>query len=69
LFSGDSLYARTTALSQLPGEDAVQLRQSLQGLLAWVADTVVVYPGHGGHATMAEIRRHNTALHAFLAAA
>jgi glyoxylase-like metal-dependent hydrolase (beta-lactamase superfamily II) len=41
----------------------------LQGLLAWVADTVVVYPGHGGHATMAEIRRHNTALHAFLAAA
>ena len=69
LFSGDSLYARTTALSQLPGEDAAQLRQSLQGLLAWVADTVMVYPGHGGHATMAEIRRHNTALHAFLAAA
>lgn len=67
LFSGDALYARGTALSRLPGEDHAQLRASLGALFAWVDDAVLVLPGHGGHATVGDIRRHNTALRTFMA--
>lgn len=67
LFSGDSLYARHVGLSRLPGENHAQLRQSLQGLLAWVPDDTLVLPGHGGSATLGHIRTHNTALADFLA--
>ena len=68
LFSGDSLYARRTALSRLPGEDHALLRASLNGLFGWVDASVRVLPGHGGSATIADIRAHNEELRAFLAA-
>lgn len=68
LFSGDSLYARRTALSQLPGEDSAQLRASLTRLFGWVQDPVRVMPGHGDSATVAQIRAHNHELRAFMAA-
>ena len=68
LFSGDSLYARRTALSRLPGEDHALLRASLNGLFGWVDSSVRVLPGHGGSATIADIRAHNEELRAFLAA-
>lgn len=67
-FSGDSLYARRTALSRLPGEDHAVLRQSLKKLFSWVPGDVVVFPGHGGSATMADIQQHNQELRAFMAA-
>jgi hydroxyacylglutathione hydrolase len=69
LFSGDSLYARRTALSQLPGEDHDQLRQSLRQLFTWIAGDVIVYPGHGGSTTIADVQQHNEELRAFLAEA
>lgn len=69
LFSGDSLYARRTALSQLPGEDHAQLRQSLKHLFTWIAGDVIVYPGHGSSTTIADVQQHNEELRAFMAEA
>ena len=68
LFTGDSLYARRTALSRLPGEDAAQLRASLTRLFGWVQDELQVLPGHGDSATVAEVHAHNHELRAFMAA-
>lgn len=67
LFSGDTLYARRTGLSKLPGEDHMQLRASLQALFGWAAPETLVLPGHGRTATLADIRTHNEALRLFLA--
>lgn len=68
LFSGDSLYARRTALSRLPGEEHAVLRASLRGLFSWVAADIRVFPGHGGSATVDEIVKNNEELRAFMAA-
>jgi glyoxylase-like metal-dependent hydrolase (beta-lactamase superfamily II) len=68
LFSGDSLYARRTALSRLPGEEHAVLRASLIGLFSWVGADIRVLPGHGGSATVDEIVNHNEELRAFMAA-
>lgn len=67
-FSGDSLYARKTALSRLPGEDHDLLRASLSRLFSWVGGSVRVLPGHGGSATIDDIRSYNEELRAFMAA-
>lgn len=67
-FSGDSLYARKTALSRLPGEDHAMLRISLAQLFTWIGGSVRVLPGHGGTATIDEIRGGNEELRAFMAA-
>lgn len=67
LFSGDTLYARRTGLSKLPGEDHAQLRRSLQALFGWAAPDTLVLPGHGRSATLADIGQHNEALRLFLA--
>jgi hydroxyacylglutathione hydrolase len=69
LFSGDSLYARRTALSKLPGEDHGQLRASLKKLFAWIDGQVLVLPGHGSTATIDDIHAGNEALRAFMSAA
>ena len=69
LFSGDSLYARRTALSKLPGEDHDQLRASLKALFAWIPGDTLVLPGHGGTATIDQIHAGNEELRAFMAAA
>ena len=67
LFSGDTLYARRTALSGLPGEDHARLRQSLQGLFEWLPAETMVLPGHGPCARLADILQHNEALRTFMA--
>ena len=67
LFSGDSLYARRIAISQLPGEDSATLRQSLRRLFARVGGDVLVLPGHGGSATLKYIRENNLKLREFMA--
>lgn len=67
LFSGDTLYARRTALSALPGEDHATLRRSLQWLFGWIDPATLVLPGHGGSATIEDILRSNQELHAFMA--
>ena len=68
-FSGDSLYARRTALSKLPGEDHDQLRASLKALFAWILGDVLVLPGHGSAATIDQIHAGNEELRAFMSAA
>jgi glyoxylase-like metal-dependent hydrolase (beta-lactamase superfamily II) len=67
LFSGDTLYARKTHLSRMPGEDHALLRQSLHHLFGMTDDDVRVFPGHGGNATMGEIREHNEPLRVLMA--
>lgn len=69
LFSGDSLYARRIALSQLPGEDSATLRRSLRRLFERVEGSVRVLPGHGGHATLEDILANNHKLREFMAQA
>lgn len=66
LFSGDSLYAHHTGLSKLPGEDHERLRQSLRHLFSWIADDVLVLPGHGVAATVHDISANNAELRTFL---
>lgn len=68
MFSGDTLYAKRTALSKLPGENHEQLRATLHQLFSWIGGSVRVLPGHGGTATIDEIRENNEELRAFLAA-
>jgi hydroxyacylglutathione hydrolase len=67
LFSGDSLYAKRIALSQLPGEDSPTLRRSLRRLFTRVGGEVLVLPGHGGSATLKDIRDNNQKLREFMA--
>ena len=67
LFSGDTLYARQTALSKLPGEDHAQLRHSLRRLFKWIDGQVHVLPGHGDSASIADILTNNEALRTFMA--
>ena len=67
LFSGDSLYAKRIALSQLPGEDSPTLRRSLRRLFARVRSDLTVLPGHGGSASLDAILDKNHALRDFMA--
>ncbi len=67
LFTGDTLYARRIGLSKLPGEDPRRLRASLRRLFTVVGEHVRALPGHGGHATIAEVRRGNEELRSFMA--
>lgn len=67
LFSGDSLYTRRIALSQLPGEDSPTLRRSLRRLFTRVDGEVLVLPGHGGSATLKDICDNNIKLREFMA--
>lgn len=67
LFSGDSLYAKRIALSQLPGEDSTLLRASLRRLFGRVGGGVRVLPGHGGSATLNDILENNHKLREFMA--
>ena len=66
LFTGDTMYSRGVGLSQLPGEDAQQLRQSILSLWNRFPDETLVRPGHGGPAELGWIKSNNTALLRFL---
>ena len=66
LFSGDSLYARGLALSQLPQSNEDQLRTSIMHLIKKLPHDCTVFPGHGPEATLANILKYNQALQDFL---
>ncbi len=66
LFTGDTLYSRGVGLSQLPGENAQQLRRSILSLWDRFPDDAIVRPGHGGAAELGWIKSNNTALLRFL---
>jgi glyoxylase-like metal-dependent hydrolase (beta-lactamase superfamily II) len=66
LFTGDTIYTRGVGLSHLPGEQPEILKQSILALWPMLTMDRVVYPGHGGCATGADVRGNNRALLEFL---
>ena len=68
LFTGDTLYSRGVGLSNLPGEDAALLKQSICGLWPSLTAAITIYPGHGGAADGETVRNQNFALQKFLTA-
>jgi glyoxylase-like metal-dependent hydrolase (beta-lactamase superfamily II) len=66
LFTGDTIYTRGVGLSYLPGEEPEILKQSILALWPILTADRVVYPGHGGCASGAEVRATNRALLEFL---
>jgi glyoxylase-like metal-dependent hydrolase (beta-lactamase superfamily II) len=66
LFTGDTIYTRGVGLSHLPGEQPDILKQSILALWPMLTADRVVYPGHGGCASGAEVRATNRALLEFL---
>ena len=68
LFTGDTLYSRGVGLSNLPGEDAVLLKQSIRGLWQYLTSAITIYPGHGNAADGETVRNQNIALQQFLSA-
>lgn len=66
LFTGDTLYSRGVGLSNLPGEDAEQLKQSIRGLWSSLTPATTIYPGHGNAANGEAVRTQNLALQQFL---
>lgn len=65
-FTGDTIYSRGVGLSQLPGEDAEQLKASIGKLWPELTLDRTIYPGHGNAADGATIRSTNVALLNFL---
>ena len=55
VFTGDTLFVGGVGRTDLPGGDMVELRHSLMTLLA-LPPQMIAYPGHGGFATIGEIR-------------
>jgi hydroxyacylglutathione hydrolase len=68
LFTGDTLYSRGVGLSNLPGEDAELLKQSIRGLWPSLTPAITIYPGHGNSADGETVRNQNLALQQFLVA-
>ena len=66
LFTGDTIYTHGVGLSHLPGEEPEILKQSILTLWPKLTADRVVYPGHGGCASGAEVRTTNRALLEFL---
>lgn len=66
LFTGDTIYTRGVGLSHLPGEQPEILKQSILALWPLLTAERIVYPGHGGCASGAEVRATNRALLEFL---
>jgi hydroxyacylglutathione hydrolase len=66
LFTGDTIYCKGVGLSHLPGEEPETLKQSILALWPMLTAARVVYPGHGGCASGADVRSTNRALLEFL---
>ena len=65
-FTGDTIYSQGVGLSSLPGEDAIQLKQSILGLWDRLLGDLAIFPGHGNPASGISIRSENRALLKFL---
>lgn len=66
LFTGDTIYTKGVGLSQLPGEDAELLRQSILSLTHLLTSDRMIYPGHGACGTASEVRSNNHSLLEFI---
>lgn len=65
-FTGDTIYRKTIGLVKLPGEDSQMMKKSILNQWNKIADTSMLYPGHGGHDTFLQIKKINKDLHTFL---
>lgn len=59
LFSGDTLFKGGIGRTDLPGGSERDILRSIRERLITLPPTTVVYPGHGGHTTIADERRFN----------
>lgn len=66
LFTGDTIYTKGVGLSQLPGEDAALLKQSILSLTPMLTADRMIYPGHGGYATGSDVKLKNHGLLEFI---
>lgn len=66
LFTGDTIYCKGVGLSHLTGEDPEMLKKSILALWPILTKDRIIYPGHGGCATGAEVRSTNLSLLNFL---
>ena len=66
LFSGDTIYRDGIGEASLPGDDPARLRASILNAWQRFPDDTVVRPGHGGSASLGEIKAGNVGLRHFL---
>jgi len=66
LFSGDIIYKKNLGFNNFPGEDRIQLRESLIKIFKTFPDDSMVYPGHGGFENLGAIKKNNSELINFL---
>lgn len=66
IFGGDLIYSKGVGFNNFPGENKVELRQSILRLCASYQPQYMVYPGHGESATLAQIQENNQELNEFL---
>ena len=66
LFTGDTIYRDEVWLMDLPEQDQALLADSVRGVWDLFPDGAQVYPGHGGSAAFADIKRSNLPLRALL---
>ena len=59
LFTGDTIYRDEVWLMDLPEQDQALLADSVRGVWDLFPDGAQVYPGHGGSAAFADIKRSN----------
>jgi len=56
LFSGDTIFAGTFGVTQYPGGDLKQIKESIEKKLFTLPDDILVYPGHGREFVLGEER-------------
>ena len=65
-FSGDTMYRDSVGLSNLPGQDTDQLRESIIKVWDGLPDSCLICPGHGGAGEFASIKHQNHKLRSFI---
>jgi glyoxylase-like metal-dependent hydrolase (beta-lactamase superfamily II) len=66
IFGGDLIYSKGVGFNNFPGENKVELKQSILRLLSRYEPQSMIYPGHGESATLAQIQENNQELNEFL---
>lgn len=66
IFGGDLIYSKGVGFNNFPGENKVELKQSILRLLSLYQPQAMIYPGHGESATLAQIQENNQELNEFL---
>jgi len=57
VFTGDTVFSDDLGRTDLEGGSEAMLKKSIMNKVATWPDDVMIYPGHGESALMAEVRR------------